>query len=284
MPIPGLTTHLMGVLLALTAAVTWSGSDFCGGFASRRNNPILVLVLAAASGLVMMLVFSLLLPEQALSWADAAWAAAAGISGGLGLVFLYRGLAQGSAAIVSPTAAVVGAGVPVLAGARLEGLPSLPQFLGFLVGLGGIWLVSSSSTGEDTRMQSVGLAIAAGLCFGGFYVTLAQVEDGHIFAPLAVTKGVQLVLAALIVWASQMKVNTNRDARIALFAGILDAGGNVFYLLALQITRLDVAAVLASMYPAGTVLLSKMINKEDVAPTQWLGVGLCLAAVAMIPI
>jgi drug/metabolite transporter (DMT)-like permease len=275
--------QLVGVLAALAAAVTWSGSDFSGGLASRRSNPFLVLGLAAGSGLGVTLMLALLLGEGLPSRADAAWAAAAGISGGLGLIFLYRGLAQGSAAIVSPTAGVVGAGVPVLAGSLLEGQPDPQQLLGFLVGLAGIWLASSSGKTEgQARLRSLGLAVAAGIFFGGFFVTLAQVSEGHVFSPLAVTKTVQLVLTIVIVFTARLKAGARNEVWLALFAGLLDAGGNAFYLVAEQLTRLDVAAVLASMYPAGTVLLSRLINKEDVSPTQWLGVGLCLMAVALI--
>ena len=282
---PTLFTQLPGVLMALAAAVTWSGSDFSGGFASRRSSPFLVLWLAALSGLGVTLLLALLSGEALPSGADAAWAAATGISGGLGLVFLYRGLAQGSAAIVSPTAGVVGAGVPVLAGALLEGLPDPQQMLGFLVGLAGIWLASSSGKVDgQARLRSVGLAVTAGLFFGGFFVLLAQVSDGHFFSPLVVTKAVQLVLTFLIVFAARLRAGARNEVWLALFAGLLDAGGNAFYLAAQQLTRLDVAAVLSSMYPAGTVLLSRIISKEQVSPTQWLGVGLCLAAVALIAI
>ncbi len=156
---------------------------------------------------------------------------------------------------------------------------------GFMLGLAGIWLASSSGKVDgEARLRSIGLAVTAGIFFGGFFVTLAQVSDGAIFGPLAVTKAVQLVLTTLIVFTARLRAGARKEVWLALIAGLLDAGGNAFYLVAQQLTRLDVAAVLASMYPAGTVLLSRMINKEELSPTQWLGVGLCLAAVALIAI
>ena len=69
---------------------------------------------------------------------------------------------------------------------------------------------------------------------------------------------------------------------LALLAGVLDGGGNVFYLLATQYTRLDVAAVLSSLYPVSTVILASRLTHEHISPRQWVGVFICLTAVVLI--
>ena len=290
MPLPSLPAQLLGILAGLAAAAVWGASDFSGGFATRRNHPVLVLAISTSAGLAVLTALALLTESQpntssGLGWQDIAWSITAGVCGGVGLVSLYQGLALGSAAVVSPTAAVIGAAVPVVAGALLEGIPPAVQLSGFMVGIGGIWLVSRSSqdqSGADGR--SMLLAVIAGLGFGGFYVFLGQVASPQIFAPLAVTKSVQVVLSLAITAVLRVRIAHRQDVRVALFSGVLDAGGNTFFLLAQNLTRLDAAAVLASMYPAGTVLLSSLILKEKVSRAQWLGVALCLSAVALIAV
>ena len=55
-------------------------------------------------------------------------------------------------------------------------------------------------------------------------------------------------------------------------------------MLAGQFVPLSVAAVIASFYPATTVVLSSFVLKEKVSRRQQVGVLLCLAAIVLITV
>ena len=71
-------------------------------------------------------------------------------------------------------------------------------------------------------------------------------------------------------------------AAAAVGCGLLDAGANVFYVLALGHGLLSVVAVLTALYPAGTVLLARYVLGEHLTPVQRAGLGLAAVAAVLI--
>ena len=272
---------MLGILLALAAALVWGGGDFSGGLAARRSHPLAVMVVSSFSGMLMLVVFALAFREGLPEAASAGWAAAAGLCGALAITALYRGLATGHMAQIAPVAAVITAAIPVVAGTWIEGRPAATQMAGFGAALPGVWLVSRSRAVVRTGpLEGLGLATVAGVGFGGFLVLIARVDD--VFAPLAVARLVAAGTGLGLMAAQGLRPRALGGPALAWLAGCLDAGGTVFYLFAIRFTRLDVAAVLASMYPATTVALAWWLLSQGVGRVQWLGIVLCLAAVALM--
>jgi len=139
-----MVTAWIGLGLGLASAVVWGTGDFAGGLATRKARPFQVVAVVSLVGFFTLLAISVLSGASLPVASDWGWAIGAGVAGAIGVTALYRGLAMGAAAIVAPTVAVVGAAVPVFVGMLLQGLPSMGQAAGFIVGSLGIWLVSAS--------------------------------------------------------------------------------------------------------------------------------------------
>lgn len=279
----------MAVLLALFSALSYGLSDFVGGLVSRRTSAWAVAVVGQTSSTVVTAALAVLVPGTPRP-ADFAWALLAGVGSGMGTGFLYRGFSSGRMSVVAPVSAVGAAVVPVLAGVVTGERPGLLVWVGVLAALPGIWLVSSTpedpmQAGEPRESVAAGLVdgILAGLGFGLLFATLGQVSDGAGWWPLTLTQLVSV--PAVIVLASVLRADwrpRGRPVRLAALCGPLGAAATGTFLLATQQGFLTVAAVLASLYPASTVLLAALVLKEHVHRAQGVGLVLCGLAVAFV--
>jgi drug/metabolite transporter (DMT)-like permease len=97
------------------------------------------------------------------------------------------------------------------------------------------------------------------------------------------------VCSVMLGWISlrakrgEVKVRMSRPIVVwAMATALLDTSGNLLYVAATRAGRLDVAAVLASLYPASTILLAAWTLRER--PTRRQGWGMAVAAAAVVMI
>ncbi len=276
--------NLAAVGFGLAASLSWGTSDFNGGLGTRRAPIYGVTATSYTVGSILLIVIALISREPLPTGADMLWGILAGISGMIGLTCLYSALATGRMGIAAPVSAVVGAVIPVLVSALVEGAPSLLQITGFGLAIIGVALISREQS-ETYRRGGVGLALAAGAGFGMFFVLIDQINEDAIFWPLAGAR-VTSLSAVLVVagFTRQSWLPTRAALPMILLAGILDVSGNAFFLLAAQSGRLDAATVLSSLYPAVTVVLARMLLKEPIARMQGVGILAALVAIPLIAV
>ena len=274
-----------GIISALLSAGMWGGGDFSGGYASRKSHPFQILVIAAFAGVVLLGVCALWQHETFPPLRGIIFSLLAGILGSIGIACLYSALSMGHTAIAASLAAVVGASLPALFTILVIGLPGRPQLLGFALALAGIWLVTQPAKGgTKVSRQVIFLAILAGVGFAGFFILIAQVEPGWVFTPLIIARSMALITGLVMLFVRRLPLPSVVNNPVAVLAGVLDAGGNIFFVLAKELARLDIVVMLASLYPVVTVLLAVVILKEHVSRVQWIGAGLCVLAIALISI
>jgi len=278
---------LISVLFGLASALTWGGGDFAGGLASRKTGPYRAVLYGEAFGLILLFGATIFLHEPMPGWQKILLASAAGAIGSLGLLVLYQAMATRQMSIAMPVSALLAAAIPVIVGAFMEGFPALLKFAGFACALVAIWMVAQEA-GQKTqlmRLSDLRLPLFSGLCFGTYFVIMHQASSDAILWPMIVsrTAGTLALVIFVLVRRDSWRVAPSAWPLIAL-NGLLDVGGNAFYILAGQTGRLDVAAVLGSLYPGATVILAWLILKEKINTLQKLGILVALVAIVLMTV
>lgn len=270
------------VFFGLLSALTWGAGDFCGGQASKRSGVYQVVLVAEVVGAALLAALAVILHEALPVPVGWLWGGLAGLAGVFGLLMLYQGLSTGQMGIVAPLTAVVAGAVPIVVGLWSDGLPTVWQMAGFLCALAAVWLLSSGDSGR-LQLADLWLPIAAGLGFGFYFVFMDHATVYGVIWPLVWARSLAavVVIGLLLAWRRPL-LPAHGIPALALLCGVLDAGGNLFFALATQAGRLDVAAVLSSLYPASTVALAAFVLHERLNRTQWIGVVAALIAVVLI--
>lgn len=274
----------LGALLAVSAALAYGTADFVGGVSARRYSSWQVVLVGQAAGALVMFAAGLIRPGSPAA-ADVAWALLAGVGSATGSIFLFRGLARGRMGLVAPISAVGAAALPVLVGVALGERPSRLAWVGVLAAFPGIWLVSREATPDRPARTLGALAdgAVAGAGFGALFIALAQISDDAGLLPLAAN---QLVGAVATLAGATVLRQPWRPCRGVVgwgtTSGVLGASGTLAFMVATGSTSLGVAAVLASLYPAVTVLLAAIVLGERIDAGQRAGIGICTLAVATL--
>ena len=274
--------ELAAVVFGLASALTWGAGDFSGGVASKRAPVFGVLAIGHGVGLVLLIVLALVWGEAIPPAADLAWGLAAGLAGAVGVAALYRALAVGQMGIVAPLSAVLTAALPALFGVLTQGLPGARTLAGFGMALLAIWLIAGTGGAGGAR-DGLGLALLAGCGFGLFFILVHRAGASAVFWPLVAARAGSFGLVLPL--ALGKRPFLGGDLRLLvpiLLSGALDVAGNAFFVLAGQAGRLDVAAILAALYPASTVLLARYLLGERMSPVQQAGLAFTGCAALLI--
>jgi len=267
---------------SLTAVGVWGASDFLGGVGARRANAFLFTAIVHISGMALMGTLALITRAPFPGNASLVWSLIAGAVGGTALALFYRSLASGNMGLVAPVAAVVGAAIPTIVTAFVEGFPGYRHALGFVVAGIGVWLISRAE-GDTGRPEGLGMAVLAGIGFAGFYLCIHQAGDASaLWAASCSRVGSLLVTGAIVLFGRYLRAVATPVLAIAVVAGILDITGSAVFIRAAQIGRLDDAVVLSSLYPAVTVVLARIFLHEHFSRARTIGMVAALAAVPMI--
>ncbi len=287
------------ILFALGAAVMWGGGDFSGGMGVKRVGGSLgaalrVVLLSHATSFVVLVTVAHMRGDAMPHGALLAWGIAAGVAGGGALTAFYIALSRGAMGASAAVSGLLAAAIPAALTLWQQGPPGISPLLGFVVAALAIWLIAASpteSTTSGSTRQTMVLAMLAGLGFGFYFVALKMASPVGVIWPMAAARIGSLSICLLMFIGMRLRdaktgaaqVRLNRTAvGWALATALLDTSGNLLFVAATRAGRLDVASVLASLYPATTILLAALALGEWPTRRQALGMVAAAAAVALI--
>ncbi len=272
---------LLSPIAALGSAAAFGVGDFMGGLAGRRSPTPSVTLGIELCGLAALPLALWLLP---VTWdlQAAALTFVGGALGGLGLIAFYRAMALDLIGVVAPVAGVVGASLPTVVGLLTGDRLQVWQLGGIGVGLFAIYLINAGSdvTSEKGK-RGLGLAIMAGLAFGLFFILFHAASWAGITAFISGRAGSAVAAVGFALVTGVSFVARRSAWRLIVIAGMLDGAGVTFYLFATHHGALSVTALLASFYPAFTVLCARLMTRGGLAPSQAVGAVMGRIAIAL---
>ena len=293
-------------LLALAAAVLWGGGDFSGGMGVKRAGgsmgaALRVILLSHGMSFAVLSLAAWLREDAFPHGAPLGWGLTAGVTGGISLACFYIALSRGAMGASAALSGLLAAAIPAGISAVLEGSPGGLRIVGFLVAGAAIWLIAAGPSPESTADPGIRgrgakdrgtfwLAFAGGVGFGVYFTALKLASAAGVIWPIATCRMGSLTVCALMLAGLTLlgdgdTAKTLVSRKVVLWAmatAALDTSANLLYIAATRAGRLDVAAVLASLYPASTILLAAWALHER--PTRRQGWGMAVAAAAVVMI
>lgn len=273
----------MGVLLGGLSSAFYGVADFLGGEGAKRVSSPTVVLWASLLAFPLILLTAFVVGGEPTP-RDLWLGALGGSLGVFGLVTLFAGLGRGQAAAVAPASAISGGLFPVLIALVLGETLSRSTWIGVALAIPAIILCSWVADRGEVPLGGVWYGLTAGVGFGAYTVILDQISPDAGLFPLIPSRGASILVIALLATAGAWKVTgfASIPRGIVFSNGLLDYSGNVTLLLALQAGALAPVAVAASLYPAVTVLMARLVNHEHLRGRQVLGLILTLVALAAI--
>ena len=277
---------MLSVIFGISTALCWGTADFIGGSASRRAGAYRMTLGTVACGLLFLLPAAIIMQDVPLSRHGWLLGMLAGTFDSVGILLLYMSMTAGRLSLAAPVSALTSAALPVVYGMVTLGIPELPVIAGLILALASVWLVSrGGEAGQQGRIRcsDLYLPLLSGSCLGIFLVLMHTNSHTAMFWPMIAVRcgGVITLLCLSTAFMFRVQSVAAFPWRLIFLTGLLDVGGNYFYILAGQMGRMDVAAVLSSLFPGTTVFLAWLILKEHISRLQLVGILLALCAIVL---
>src|SRR5687768_6639948 len=282
----------MGILLGLTAALSWGLADYFAALASRRTGSFRVVLGFHLMAMVLLVALLMVTGESLsdVSGGDLAWLAFVGVLGGVSYLAFYRALAIGPISIVSPIvsayAAVTVVCAVLIGGERL----AAGETAAIVVVIVGV-LLASSDLAQMRRLERIALlgillALATAVVIGAFVYGVAyfSAEYGWL-VPIVLARGFStlfLVVASLRGGDWRFPDRSPRFLTAIVLIASVDTLGYVAFNFGVRHADTSIVATAAAPYAVVPIVAGVVLLHERPRTTQWAGIGLVMAGLILL--
>jgi drug/metabolite transporter (DMT)-like permease len=282
----------MGILLGLTAALSWGLADYFAAITSRQTGSFRV-VLGFHLVAMLLLAGLLLVTGEALSdvsGGDLAWLAFVGLLGGLSYLAFYQALAIGPISIVSPIvsayAAVTVVCAVLIGGERL----AAGETAAIVVVIFGVLLASSDLAQmralERIALFGILLALATAVVIGAFVYGVAYFSaDYGWLVPIFLARGFStLFIVGVSLRTGDWRFPDRSPRLLAVIAliAVVDTLGYVAFNFGVRHADTTIVATAAAPYAVVPIVAGVMLLRERPRATQWAGIALVIAGLVLL--
>jgi drug/metabolite transporter (DMT)-like permease len=279
----------MEIALGALVALAYGTGDFLGGISAKRLTTVTVLFWTQTVGLVVAAGLVLALRDAPPSAHVFALSAAAGVVGIMALALLFRGLALGRMSVVAPLSAIGGGVLPVAWGLIRGERPSAIALVGVGLALVAVVIVGRGAEHDPARAVSprweMLFGAGAGLGFGVVFILLSEAANtsGSGMWPVFIARCASVpVLAVVGIALGGFSRLERSNVAPVVGSGLFDVGANALILLAVRRGLISLVAPVASLYPATTVVLARLVLQERIGRQRLAGLALGLVGLALI--
>ncbi len=278
---------MLAALLALSSSLSWGTSNYLAGVEARRHSVWQVTALsqiaaavAAAAGLVAAR------QPPPLGW-DLVLLVFTGAATAVGTVMFYKALAIGTMSVVAPVIAAQVL-IPVTAGILLGERPGLQAYVGMVVTVAGVILISRAPRhGEQPAHARKAVVLAVLTAFAWGFMLLVYGTAGQrspVWAVFDTRVASAAVLFGYLLVTGRGLSAKGQNVPVLLAIGVLLTTANFLFILATGLGYLSVIGILGSLSPVVVTALAQTLLRERLAARQWGAFAAVLAGVALLSI
>ena len=277
---------MLAALLALAASFTWGTSNYLAGVETRTRSVWHVAALsqlAAAAAAAFGLVAATQGPPG--GW-DLFLLIVTGVVTAAGLVMFYKALAIGTMSVVAPIIAAQVL-IPVAAGILLGERPGPHAYVGMVVTVAGVLLVSWARRGTRDRVARKAVVLAALTAVAWGFMLLIYGTTGKenpVWTVFDTRVASAVVLAGYVLLTGRGLSLKGQNLPVLAAIGILLAAANFLFIVATGLGYLSVTSILGSLSPVVVTAYAQVLLHERLAPRQWAGFVAVFAGIVLLSV